>query len=337
MTRLATPVFNGGPTDNPKIVDVYNTVTPEVRNSLTSKLSAFGAGLDDMLGTGADIIAGIGSRLTNGTMNLAQAKDRIMGALAGSRGDIQKLAQSIQDSLFAELTGLDPSTNYVKTVSNLLNQIKILTSQGERLISGKDFDEVSSVLGFLSDITGNRVWKSFDLGSEAALMTTAVRQISQWGIPELMNEVLDSADPPTRFSIIKRSASTIASSSDAATVAAIIRKGGAAALVSETPNFPETFVTRYQLKKGATPADYPALVTELFEIMDALDPEWFWTWRNGVKVWNLRAISKASKDMLTLLTSNADTMPAALVAPSYKVNKSALSLMKTMYPGIALN
>lgn len=347
MVAPAPTVFEFGPQDNVVMVDVYNTTTPEVRNNLTSKLSAFGSTLSETFGAAGRALKGFGTQLSKGEINVDYAAQRIRNALGGSRGEIINLATDVQNSIYSELTGVVPGTNYVRGATDLFNQVGIITGQQQYIVNA-DRQSVSSILNFVSDLTNNPVFKTLDLGAEAALIGGLLGEVSSWGVPSLMDELLAGKDDNFRYSVYSRNSSSLLMNSNAEMMEYYIDQGMASALSNNTPAFADDYLSQYQFPTNTTPDQYPALHTQLMKIMNSLKPNWLYTQR-GVTVTasgsqtvitpklvtNLGALSRASKDAKTLLQSNAATRTAALIAGNFP-KADLIQLAKTMYPLIAI-
>lgn len=335
MGKLASPSFDTGPSDQVALVDVYNTVDSDTRNNLTSLVSSFGQGLENILGSSKSTLSKLGSQLKNNPIDLAEAKNRVNRALGGSRSEIQYLAESVQNSIFGELTGTDPGTNYVRKASQIADQIRIMTGQGEYLMRDGNFNNVSAVLRFVSDITGSNVFKALDMGAMGALVTGAISTMSAWGIPELVTELLRDQPQQFRYYTVRRSATQIAASGDIDTIEALIESAGAQALTAEVPDFAQQLLSRYVFKTGTTPSDYPARLAQLVKVLTALKYDWFTTMRGSEPVWNLVVIASASPDAKTLLMTNETYKPAMMIAGNYRT-QPMLNVAKTMYPYLPL-
>lgn len=335
MGKLASPSFDTGPSDKVTMVDVYNTVDSTTRNNLTSLISSFGQGLEDILGASKSALGKLKNEITDGGINLDQAKDRVARALTGSRGDIQYLAEKVQNSIFTELTGTAPGTNYVRKASQIADQVKILTGQGERLMYNDNYTNVNSVLRFVSDITGSQVFKALDMGATGALVTGAISTMAAWGIPELMTDLLRDQSKEFRYYTVKRSAAQVAAMGDIDSIEALIDSAGAEALTAEVPNFAEQLISRYVFKPGVKPDQYPAKLAQLVKVLTALKYDWFWTTRGAQQVWNLTVIAPASPDARKLLMTNSTYKPAVMIAGKYNV-QSMRTVAKQMYPYLPL-
>jgi hypothetical protein len=346
MVAIARPVFETGPKDNVTMVDAYNATSSEVRNELTSKLSSFGTSLSETFGAAGRAISNIGNRISNGELNVDDAAKRIKNALGGSRSDIAYLATGVQNSIFGELTGKVPGTDYVKGATDLYDQVQVVTGQADYVFQG-DRTQVSSVLGFISDLTGKSIFKSLDLGAEAALIGGLIGTVASWGVPALLDSLLEGKDDQFKYSVYSRNSESLVTS-NITMLEHYIDQGMAGALTSQTPDFGKNYLTTYSMPPGSTPDDYPALHTQLVKVMTALDPTWISTPRGTTlstqgqvtvgtpkMVTNLAVVARASQDAKTILTSDASTRTAVLAAQNFST-QDLVQIAKQMYPLIAL-
>jgi hypothetical protein len=348
MVSIARPVFETGPKDNVAMVDAYNAATPEVRNDLTSKLSSFGNSLTETFGAAGRAFGKIGSGITNGDINVDDAARRIKSALGGSRGDIANLATSVQNGIFSELTGTVPGTNYVKGATDLYDSVQVISGNANYIINS-DQKSAQSILGFVSSITGNSIFKTLDLGAEAALIGGLVGTVSSWGVPALVDEMMAGRDDQFKYSVYSRNSDSILTSNPTpAMMDYYVTQGMAAALTAQRPDFGANYLQQYTFPLNTTPDQYATLHAQLVKIMDALVPNWLQTPRGSTTsvvgdttvvtprmVTNLSVIERASADAKVLLLSQPSTQAAALCAPNFpKVD--LIQLSKKLYPLIGI-
>lgn len=346
MVAIARPVFETGPKDNVTMVDAYNATSSEVRNELTSKLSSFGSALSDTFGAATRAISNIGTRISKGELNVDDAANRIKNALGGSRSDIAYLATGVQNSIFSELTGTVPGTDYVRGATDLYDQVQVVTGNADYVFQG-DRTQVSSVLGFISDITGKPIFKSLDLGAEAALIGGLIGTVSSWGIPALMDSLLEGKSDQFKYSVYSRNSASL-TSVNITMLEYYIDQGMASALTNQTPDFGKNYLTTYTIPAGSTPDQYPTLHAQLVKVMNALEPTWLKTPRGttlstqGVQtvgtpklVTNLAVLARASQDAKTILLSNTETRVPVLAASNFP-SQDLVQIAKNMYPRIAL-
>lgn len=348
MVSIARPVFETGPKDKVAMVDAYNAVTPEVRNELTSKLTSFGSTLSATFGAAGRAINNIGSRIQKGELNVDDAAKRIKSALGGSRSDIAGLASGVQNSIYSELTGTVPGTNYVKGATDLYDNVQVVSGQGTYLINS-DRSSVSSILGFVSDLTGNNVFKTLDLGAEAALIGGLMGTVSSWGVPQLMDSLMEGKDDEFKYSVYSRNSDSLIRSSNIGMMEYYIDQGMASALTNRTPDYGPNYLASYAFPMGTTPDQYPTLHAQLVKVMTALDPTWLVTYRGSVEsvsgdgvtiktplpVTNLAVVARASQDAIKLLVSDPSTRTAVLAAQNYPT-VDLVQLAKNMYPMIGI-
>lgn len=365
MGQLALPSFMGGPEDKAKVVDAYTTVSPELRNNLTSKVSSFTSGLSGIFDKAVGITKGVGEKLRQGAVDLPTAKRRIENALKGSRSDIVSLSTTAEKLIMGELTGTDTNTNYVKTVTDVARGVQLITTDGKQVIQNfKDgnYGQLSAMVGFMSDLTGNPLLKVFDIGAEAAILRGVVEEVSAWGIPSLVDQIMVDRDDKTKYAVIKRSAESISYNSSLSVLesfAGVMSSWpmitnpadpngplipdpnftptniGANALTAATPDFAAKYIANFVFDAGVTPDQYPSVLARLVTLMDKLKPDWYYTRRNNKQVWNLGVLRGASENATTLFLSSPAYRDAMLTAPFYDVT-APQSLLQSQYPLIAL-
>lgn len=364
MAAIALPSFLGSPEDVTKVVDAYEETSSELRTSLSEKITSFTSGLDGVFGKTVGIAKGIGEKLRTNAVNINDAVKRVQGALKGSRADIVKLASSTEKMIMSELTGVDGSTNYVKTVTDVARGLEIMVGDGKQLIDtfkNGGYDQVNAMVGFISDLTGTPLLKTFDLGAEAAILRGVVEEVSAWGIPDLVDKVMIGQPDRTKYAVIKRSAETISASSSLDVLLAYAnvqsdttvpdyswippadwdginpprpttsQNIGTGALNAATPNFAARVLSNFAFAQGVTVGDYPTQLAKLVELMNKLKPDWFWTTRGTTPVWNLGPMAGASEDAVKLFLSSPVYRDAMLTAPFYTPQRID-ELVDSMYP-----
>lgn len=365
MGTVALPSFLGTPEDRAKVVDAYNTTSSDLRTALSEKITSFSTGLDGVFDKAVGIAKNIGEKIRTDTIDLPSALKRVQGALKGSRSDLTKIASSTEKMIMGELTGSDKSTNYVRTVTDVARGLELMVGEGKQVIDSfknGGYDQVSSMVGFISDLTNTPGLKLFDLGAEAAILRGVMDEVSSWGIPSLVDGILKGQNDYTKYTVIKRSAERISTSSSLDVLLAyaqvnsnkstckigtggdnkddqgvlipcvpIYENVGANALNANTPDFATRVLSNFAFVAGITAADYPSQLAKLEQLMGLLKPDWFWTQRAGQQVWNLGTLGTASEDAVTLFLSSDKYRDAILTAPFYSPMRVE-ELVSTMYP-----
>jgi hypothetical protein len=350
MAAIALPSFLGSPEDKTKVVDAYGETSSELRTQLSSKITSFSSGLGGVFDKTVGIAKGIGDKLRTNAIDLPSAVRRVQGALKGSRSDILKIAGSTEKLIMGELTGSDKNTNYVKTATDVARGLEVMVGEGKQVIDSfknGGYNQVSAMVGFISDLTNTPSLKLFDLGAEAAILRGVVEEVSAWGIPSLVDKIMKDQPDQTKYAVIKRSADRISYSSslDVLLSYANVSSGnntgteqnphyvniGAGALNANTPDFAIKVLSNFAFVQGVTVGDYPAQLAKLVELMNKLKPDWFWAQRAGQPVWNLGTLATASENAVTLFLTTDPYRDAILTAPFYSPMRVD-ELVNSMYP-----
>lgn len=375
MLSLAIPTFTGVPDDTVKKIDVLGDVGSDLQNSLVSKISSFDTNLDGIIAGSLKAVKGIGDAFLNSGMDLPTARDRIKEALGGSRYAISEISEMLERGITGDMTGIDEGTGYVRGANSMIDSVKLIIDGADRTFNQSGYKNVSGVMGFIRDLTGNQLLQTFDLGAEAALVRGIITEVSKWGVPELIDETFGakwneekdiweySYSDEFRFSVTKRASDSISPSTSLDVIWTLITHGGEKALIAENPSFPLQLLNGYVIPEGAVqggpyPVD-PAKPYEtqskpnyvyqgymLLKILNVLKPDWFYTQRTYQTgnpetpfatdtVWDLQYLQTASEGAKSVLSTNSDLRDALLAAPFYRM-ESGVAMLKNMYPYIVL-
>lgn len=374
MLQLAIPTFTGVPTDSVKQIDVLADPGDGLQNSLVSKISAFDTNLDGIIAGSLKAVKGIGDAFLNNGMDLPTARDRIKEALGGSRYAISEISEMLERGITGDMTGIDEGTGYVRGANTMIDSVKLVMDGVTRTFTQDGYKNVSGVMGFIRDLTGNQLIQTFDLGAEAALIRGVITEVSRWGVAELIDETMGakwnkdkdiweySYSDEFRFSVTKRASDSISPSTNLDVIWALITHGGDKALVAENPSFPTQLLAGYVLPEGCVQGGpYPVVDTDpygkqlqpnynhqgywLLKILNILKPNWFYTERKYATgttpafatdtVWNLEYLQTASEPARAVLQTNSDLRDGMLAAQFYRI-ESGVTMLKNMYPYIVL-
>lgn len=359
MIQEAPTRFFGVAEDVPVMVDVYNQIDPEVRNTVKSNVESWTQGLTAVYDKAVGGVKAIGDKLKTNGIDLATAKRRIEGALKGSKNDIIGLGSTFEGLITGDLMGLEQPTDYVRKANSVYNNVQLVLSSGEAVIKNGDIARVQSIVGFLSDLTGNPVLKMFDLGAEAAILRGVVEEVAQWGIPELIDDVFAGQPSSVVNTVITRAAPKIGYTSDVEVIIKFMEAAGTDVppvlnpdgsvqtpgyrtlnprpLLAETPNFATLMLQNYTFVEGTTPGDYEARCARLVLALNTMKPDWCYTARRpNEQAYNLAVMALASEHAKLALQTDPQYVTPLYTAPFYEP-RGAQDLAKEMYPGIAIS
>lgn len=329
MAEISKSTFNGAATDDVAAVDVYKSVTPAVRNTYNKVTTAFGQSFDYALSKGDSTLRNIANEdtryLPRNNNKVPSEEDQLKDILKGGKGKLSGIGKDTKAFLLDSLS-LNTDNHSVNVGDGGL-----LSSLG--LSDLNDSDALSSII---SDLTnGGSILSVVNKGAVIALSAFAMMKLSQLDLGSALESFLDKIEGKDAKKALRSQPRLIVTPSNIDTVEVYIKKLGANTLLANYPDIPKHVMQQYRFKDGTTPAQYPARLTQLVWVMDALMPTWFMTERNGQPVWNLGVINTASDDALVLLKSNATYKKAAMIAPHY-TSRDVRSLMREQYPLIAL-
>ncbi len=252
----------------------------------------------------------------------------VMGTLGSARNEIQNLKRGTVTTI----------VNAVRNNEflNAARSVMLKSDNVERVIKNGDMSSMQGVGRILRQITGVDILDVFDLTSEIALLRGTIIEVASWAAPGLIPKILGTvSDRRVKHYVIQQSAQSIVYSSDIDIIEEFINSVGAATLVSNYPSFPEDLLSRYRFKDGTTPDMYPALLDQVFRVMDALNPSWLKTMRGNNEIFNFSFVTRASSDAHTLLSSDERTRHVVLAASNYP-REGLIDLARSMYPRMAV-
>jgi len=327
MSRFASSSFTGAPTDELAAVDVYGKVNNETRNAFQSTISAFGQSLEESLGRATSALGEIRDTLNKGVYDPERAKSRLNDVLKSARGQVGKLSETLQSDILGTLGVPLENTEQLRAKINGVVET----------IEAGDASSASGVVSLLKDITGkNDLVTLIDQEANVSVIQAALSEVSRWGIPGLVDEVLANSSDEVATQAVQRSIRQL-NASDIDTIEVLLARVGPSVLTAIKPDFPVQVLRSYRFPKGTTPGDYSERLSQLVDVMDQLMPTWFTTHRGTTDqdVMNLAVINQASDDARLLFISSEPYRTPALIADNYP-ETSAKALLKRMYPLIAI-
>lgn len=338
MGRLAQSVFGGSPTEKLAPADVYGGVDTAVRNYFRSSHTAFGEELETALSKSVSKITTIGKDTLSKLITPESARDMVLGVLGSSKTALDNLKGSVQKTIIGEISRDNPVVGEIVGAATGIGGVQdqlIRYGNSTEIVRGLDFESAEGIASILRDISDSDVLEVINVGVDVALFRGVLEEVTQWGLPGLVDDVLQSIeDDRVRREVVSRSSRNFVNTADIDSVEAMLNSVGASALTAQYPDFPRQLLNRYRFKSGTTPDNYPALIGQLVRVMDKLQPQWFFISRGDEPVWNLSVINLASPDAQLLFLSDEDYRTPFLIAPQYP-QRDIKAIARDMYPLIA--
>jgi len=336
MSKPATTAFNGGPNDKLKTVDVYGEPTAATQNNNEPEDSAFNQALTKAYTKTKEYGSDVKQRAGETAMTPASARSNIKGALGGSKGSVDNLGTEISRVMFGDIqegSSMDvpgAERNYYKVFE--LSRKNTEGDVDSYLVKGQEPMTVKSVMAMAQDVTGSKSFTGSALDSEAAILHGVLIQLDEWGVPELLEDVLeDIKNKALLAEVARRSAMRLAQSGNIDAIESLLKKIGAEAMVAQNPMMAETLLNMYRFPIKQTPADYPARLIQLVWVMDQLKPGWLWTYRGLELVWDLSVLTRISDDAKKVFSTDEAYRTPVAIAGLYR-RQTAHSLLSKMYP-----
>lgn len=275
MLNITLPTFSGLPKAKAKVIDVYDNLSTSVQNNLPSKISAFDTDLDSIISGSLGAVKKVGSAIRNNGLDLPSAMRRVQDALGGSRSAISSISEMLEREILGDMTGTDAGTGYVRGASQMIDSVKMVFDGYTRTFGQNGYSNVTGVVDFIRELSGNQLIEVFDLGAQAALMTGVLSEISAWGLPELIDTTIGAKwndqygrydyeyNDEFRFSVVKRASDLISPTTSLDVIEKLIIHGGAKALIAENPSFPLQLLNGYILPEGCVAGGpYPVMIKD---------------------------------------------------------------------------
>lgn len=336
MSKIATAAFQGSPTDNYQITDIYN-------KSGTDLLGGIVNGTQTVLDNAFTSIRKSGFNLSSlaklvdisgGSVSLssAEAEKRLGSMLGVNINSLQNLPDAVKSGAVSKLTALAGIN------TNALTQV---TGQVINATDGVNAYEVQGILTGLKKVLGSDlITDIIDTTAQVSFLTSLLNYSVKWGLTDTVDIIMSKlSDSKVASTSLSGSFTAAIYNGDLDMIQTIISQLGPQRLLATYPNATSLILTAYSFRDGTTVADYPRYYQQLIAILHTLDNLWDVTNRNGSLVRNLTPFTTVSTDAKTLLSygdgTDAPYWDAILVAPNYP-NTDAIALVKTFYPQIAL-
>lgn len=328
--RLSSTIFQGNGQAQVLVQDAYGIANQESRNSM----------YESVKGVFADSVDGIQSN--------KQAPRQIVNILqAARRGSIDKVdiidrALGVMGTSLPGLLGTLGGTlkNIIGDAAETVigpgakKDIDVLFKGIPTMISVVDVKDTASLFEFIAEVTGSTELASIvNVEAEAAILGGLAASIMSYGIPELMDDIVETS----RSEAAQRKAweyiSTDAvNGADLAGINAVIDKIGLTAFLENNPDAIDMILKGFFFGTKDTVDTYPAKRLELITTLKRIDINWDKWLRNGTLVPNLQPFQAASVDASTLFRLEEPERRYSLAASSFPP-KSPFDVMTAMYPG----
>lgn len=328
-TSLANTIFQGNSSNAVVVEDAYKISTQESRNSVYDAGKGIYAdaikGMQSNKGSAREL-ASLITASKSGSVNKMDMLTRGLSALGSSLPSLLGTLGGVLKNNLSSVAGDLIGDNASKAVS-------ILYGNAELLLSVADVDDTESLVKFVNELSGNsELAKFINIEAESAIIGGMASMLMQYGIPEMVDDVIAQA----RSDAVKANAYAYLSTeavngSDLAMINKVIDQIGITMFLANNPDAINSILSGFFFGTKDTVDTYPAKRTELLTLLVRINPNWFQYNRAGTWVPNLGPFNISSKDAKTLFCTSDPERSFVLAAKGYPPN-AATSVVKALYP-----
>lgn len=328
-TSLAGTIFQGNSQDAMIVEDAYKISTNETRNSIFE--ASKGIYKDAVKGlfankNSARELLQLVKDSQNGGVNKMELLTRGLGAFGTSLPNLLGTIGGTLKNKLGDVAGDLITDDAKRTLLFLYDNVEVA-------VQVANIKDAGSLFEFVGELTGNtELAKFIDLEAESALIAGICSELMEFGIPELIDDVIDmTRSSETRKNAWAYISTEAVNGTDLALVSKIIDQIGLVAFLENNPNAINSILSSFFFGSKDTVETWPTKRAELVALLVKIDPYWNKKLRNGSYVANLLPYSVASADAKTLLMLEPEDRTYTLAAKG-KVARNVVDVVKEMYP-----
>jgi hypothetical protein len=331
-SRGANTSFSGLGTDTVLAQDIYDVKESTALNSVFESakggakdsvkyLTANKASSRDLLNTALE--------LKSGRIDSVSALGRLgVGLNSGTFLKIKNGAGGLLDKVGSGL-GVSP---------DITNQIKIGVGGAFSYILNNDVTQPQDTFDLMKSLLGEpELLQFFDIEAETTLLTGMFDNAVEYGMYDLIDYTKQSGrydDRSFNYAVLGTSYTAI-NSGDIDAIEMMLTHVSAEDVLGQNPAVIKDLLRSYTLRPNVTPDQYPGKLTQLKNVFEKLNPNWYQSRLNGEWVSNYDIMSTIGDDATKLLSMDPVLRDIVLVAPFY-TEKSPIIMGVSMYPGSAI-
>lgn len=318
-SKIAPTLTETGPKEEVAVSDVYTEKkSAPVNVKQPNRIAEAAKNVADSLKSTnniADLAKAISVQDGKASIDKNSAKDLARAATGGTNSPLAELKSTIADELLvlagvkddralqdaANGAGLPgQGTDKAKKGFLTLTNVKVLYSN-YKAISEMDIKSATDVASLLNSISGNsQLAKVLDMESQFAILGKVVSKLSELGIPEAIDIILDKLeDDKERRRLMIENVRTFIYQSDLVSINKVIDYVGANGLLSRVPDAVNLIMTFYRYPYGQG-RPTTTLRDQLKNTLDRIDANWYRYKRDNTWISNLEPFTYASQEALDL-------------------------------------
>lgn len=345
-TKLATTIVEQGPRDDQARVDAYGAHIGPLQTQFNSTIDKYTDSIYASYVKGFSLLnvptlnlktlkglSKINSIIKDVKGNIDSFLDRIQNNVLGGRSiqSILSLPAEFKKDAFGTFEKLVGGNQMFGTdIAKMVRDGKMLYEDGMKtykMVKNGDWKSLDGIAKTLTAIGGTELGKLasgiLDLQAVGTMLGEIVKSAAELGNHELIKEV--SAlfkSSKHRNSAMNTVVYTAALKGDTQTLEAIIKVLGGIETNRNNPKTIQYLLNAYRLDPFYSPDKNKEYRDRLFNLLNQLDPNWYYEMINGVKVTKLEPFQYMSNDCLSLFKyfepNEDDLLTEAMIAKEYK-------------------
>lgn len=334
-TALARTIFEGKSTDSMAVQDAHAVTNGSAVNSLYDSMKGIYGNVVKGLYANKGSVRELATLIMDakaGNVDKAAMFERALGALGTSLPSLLgQMGATMKDKLgSAAGTLIGPDAQ---------KAVAVLYNNADLLIRTAEVDDLGDLVSLVGDLTGNSDLAGLvNIEAEAAVIAGIAKELMAFGIPELVDDVIQQArNEAAAKAAYQYLIDPAVQGSNLSMIGKIIDSIGLTMFLENNPNAITSILGTYYFGTDVDVSQYQAKRDELVNLLVRIDANWNKILRNGVYVDYLAPYMAASKDAQALLcytaVADAPSRDRILTAAGRKTQAQAVSeVIKTLYP-----
>lgn len=329
VASLANTIFQGNSRDAMIVSDAYKISNNGTHNTMYDSVKGIYSGAVGGLYANKSSVTTLANLVKNASAGTVDKTTMLTTALGAMGSSLPSLLGSLGSTLKNTLASSAGSL----IGDNASKSVEVLYGSAGLLLGVANVGDTSSLLKFVNAMAGDSALTKFiNIEAESAIIGGIAKSLMDFGIPELVDEVIQMSSSKSAQDNAYAYLSTSAiGGSNLKMINNVIDKIGLTVFLQNNPDAVASIIASYTFDTSYTVADYPTQRALLLNTLVRIDANWNQKLRNAVYVPNLGPFLKQSSSSKKLFCMALPERSLSLDA----VGKSSLTVtavVKTLYP-----
>lgn len=329
VSRISDSIFQGLPVDELVVEDAYNILSSETRNSVYDTVKGIYSDSVKGLISNKNSVRELSSILLDAKAGYIDKREMMERALGAMGSSLPSLVGQLGGTLKNKLESL--TSGFISDTAE--KTMALLHKGSELLVKATEYANLDGLVGMVQELTGDfELISLIDIEAESAVLAAFMDQLVEYGIPELIDDVIAMArTDEVRDNAMAWVSTRAIYGSDMDLVFKSVNTVGVTRFLRENPNGINDILNAYYLPDNIMPSQMADQRVKLLTVLHAINPNWYQARRANTWVPNLDAFSVASPDAKTLLLMEDPLRTYVMAGQEYQA-RPARDIIKDLYP-----